>query len=80
MKMLFGATVRGEGGIAGEGKLVGIPKFHSWGKCTMTLMNIQSDWMSNAFSGLCVITYTCTIYLRESFSSHLDLCGLVIHL
>ena len=29
--------MRGEGCVAGEGKLVGVPKFHSWGKCTMAL-------------------------------------------
>ena len=44
--------MRGEGGVAGEGRVVGVPKFHSWGKCTMPLMNINSDWMSNASSGL----------------------------
>ena len=41
-----------EGGVAGEGRVVGVPKFHSWGKCTMPLTNINSDWMSNASSGL----------------------------
>ena len=30
-------TVRIEGGVAGEGKLVGERNFNSWGKCTMTL-------------------------------------------
>ena len=49
-----GATVRGEGGVAGEEKLVGVPKFHSWGKHIIPLTNIQSDWMSNASSGLCI--------------------------
>ena len=24
-----------DGGVAGEGRVVGVPKFHSWGKCTM---------------------------------------------
>ena len=48
-------AVRGESGVAGEGRLVGVPKFHSWGKCTMPLTNINSDWMSNASSGLCII-------------------------
>jgi len=24
--------VRGDGGVAGEGRDVGVPKFHSWGK------------------------------------------------
>ena len=45
-------TVRGEGGVAGEGRVVGVPKFHSWGKYTMALMIINSDWMSKASSGL----------------------------
>ena len=47
MKISFGPAVRGEGGEAGERKLVGVPKLHSWSKCTMPLMNIQSLWMSN---------------------------------
>ena len=47
--------MRGDGGVAGKGRVVGVPKFHSWGKCTMTLTNINSDWMSNASSGLCII-------------------------
>ena len=34
-------AVRGEGGVAGEGRVVGVPKFHSWGKCTMPLTNIN---------------------------------------
>ena len=44
--------MRGDSGVAGEGRVVGVPKFHSWGKCTMPLANINSDWMSNASSGL----------------------------
>ena len=28
------AAERCEGGVAGKGKLVGVPKFHSWGKCS----------------------------------------------
>ena len=31
--------------VTGEGRVVGVPKFHSWGKCTMP---------SNASSGLCI--------------------------
>ena len=46
--------MRGESGVVGEGRVVGVPKFHSWGKCTMPLTNINSDWMSNASSGLCI--------------------------
>ena len=47
--------MRGDGGVTGERKVVGVPKFHSWGKSTMPLTNINSDWMSNASSGLCII-------------------------
>ena len=46
--------MKGEGGVAGEGSVVGVPKFHSRDKCTMPLTNINSDWMSNASSGLCI--------------------------
>ena len=27
--------MRGDSGVADEGRVVGVPKFHSWGKCTM---------------------------------------------
>ena len=54
--------MRGDSDVAGEGRVVGIPKFHSWGKCTMPLTNINSDWMSSAFSGLCIILYYLIIY------------------
>ena len=47
--------MKGDSGVAGEGRVVGIPKFHSWGKFTMPLTNTNSDWMSNASSGLCII-------------------------
>ena len=40
--------MRGDSGVAGEGRVIGVPKFHSWSKCTMPLTNINSDWMSNA--------------------------------
>ena len=56
--------MRGDGGVAGERRVVGVPKFHSWGKCTMPLTNINSHWMSNASSGLCII-------LHGSFKLHL---------
>ena len=59
--------MRGDSGVAAEGRVVGIPKFHSWGKCTMPLTNINSDCMSNASSGLCIIY----IILRGSFKLHL---------
>ena len=31
--------MRGDSGVAGEGRVAGIPKFHSWGKYTMPLTN-----------------------------------------
>ena len=37
----------GDSGVAREGRVVGVPKFHSRGKWTMPLTNINSDWMSN---------------------------------
>ena len=60
--------MRGESGVAGEGRFVGVPKFHSWGKCTMPLTNINSDWMPNASSGLCINLF---IYVTGSFKLHL---------
>ena len=38
--------MRGDGGVAGEGRVVGVPKFHSWSTFIMPLTNINSDWMS----------------------------------
>ena len=65
-KIALGVAVRVEGGVAGEERVVGVPKFHSWGKCTIPLANINSDWMSNASSSLCVLGY-----LHGSFKLHL---------
>ena len=60
-KITLRVAMRGDGGVACEGRVVGVPKCNSWGKCTtMPLMNINSDWMSNA-SLVCVLTYI--IYL-----------------
>ena len=55
--------MRGDSGVAGERRVVGVPKFHSWGKCTMPLTNINSDWMFNASSSLCVILVILVILL-----------------
>ena len=65
--------MRGDSGVAGEGRVVGIPKCHSWGKFTMPLTNINSDWMSNASSGLCIIYIILIILfiLCRSFKLHL---------
>ena len=46
--------------------VVGVLKFHSWGKCTMPLANINSDWMSNASSGLCIILVILVNYIEQS--------------
>ena len=48
------SVVRGDSGVAGEGRIVGVRKCHSWGKRIMPLTNVNSDWMSgsNASSGL----------------------------
>ena len=61
--------MRGDSGVAGEGRVVGVPKFHSWGKYTMPLTNINSDWMSDASSGLCIILLD-YIILHGSFKLH----------
>ena len=56
--------MRGGSGVAGEGRVVGVPKFHSWGKCTMPSTNINSDRMSNASSGLRIIL--CYLFILSS--------------
>ena len=38
-------------------QLVGEPKFHSLGRCTMAVTNMHSDKMSIAFSGLAFFMY-----------------------
>ena len=40
-KIASGVAVRVDGGVTGEGRVVGVPKFYSWGKCIMTLTNIN---------------------------------------
>ena len=45
LKIKLGYALTILSGAAGEGRAVGVPKFHSWGKCTMPLTNINSDWM-----------------------------------
>ena len=55
--------MRGEGGVAGEGRVVGVPKFHSWGKCTVPLTNINSDPLA------CVLVIYIVLYLRVLYSS-----------
>ena len=66
--------MRGEGGVAGEGRVFCVPKFHSWGNCTMPLTNINSDGMSNASCGLCITLLY--IILRGSFKLHLGVVSM----
>ena len=54
--------MRGDGGVAGEGTVVGVPKFHSRGK---------SDWLSNASSGLCII-YIILYYLYYLYYLYIE--------
>ena len=64
----------GESGVAGEGRVVGVLKFNSWGKCTMPLTNISSDW-----NIIFIVLFTWVLYfaswgvinLYGSFISHL---------
>ena len=58
--------MRCDSGVAGEGRVVGVPRFHSWGKCSIPLTNVNSDWMSNVYSGLSIILFI----LRRSFVFH----------
>ena len=62
--------MRGDGGVAGEGRIVGVPKFRSRETSTIPLTNINSDWLSNTSSGLCIILVS-YIILCESFKLHL---------
>ena len=62
--------MRGEGGVAGEQRVVDVPKFHSWDKCTMALTNINPNWMSNASSGLCI--NLCYLYYVTSITALQD--------
>ena len=63
--------MRGDSGVAGEGRVVDVSKFHSWGKCTVPLTNINSYWLSNASSGLCIIL--CYLYYVILFTLVLKL-------
>ena len=72
----------GDSSVAGEGRVAGIPEFYSWGKCTMPLTNINSDWMSNASSGLCIILYyagplSCILRCNDFFNSKMSRATLI---
>ena len=45
--------MRDDGGVAGKGRVVCVPKFYSW--VSERDININSDWMSKASSGVCII-------------------------
>ena len=62
---------------AGEGRVVGVSKFHFWGKCTMPLTNINSDWTSNTSSGMCVNLFRGSILGCNDLYSHLFQYGVV---
>ena len=70
--------MRVDSGVAGEGRVVGIPKFHSWGKCTMPLTNINSDWMSNASSGLCIILLYYIVLFTSKVTAPQDAHGRLV--
>ena len=48
-----------------------IPKFHSWGKCTVILTNINSDWTSKALSGLLYMGLTTFTFHFPCHMTHL---------
>ena len=64
--------MKGDSGVAGEGRVVGVPKFHSWGKCTMPLTNINSDYLYYIiYVGPLSCILGCNIILRGSFKLYL---------
>jgi len=79
-KITSWVAVRGEGGVAGEGTVVGVPKYHSWGKCTMPLTNVNSDWMSNASSSLWITLLYLLIYIMRVLYLASELCFFLRHL
>ena len=56
--------MRGDSGVAGEGRVVGIPKFHSWVKCTMPLTNINSIRCQT-------LPLACVLFIAERLSTRL---------
>jgi len=48
--------------------LVGKPKFHSWGRCTIALNKCTQIW-----DPILPLAYVLFIYLRGSFISHLGM-------
>ena len=56
-KIALRIAVRSEAGVADEGRVIDAAKFHSWSKYATPLTNVNSDWMSNASSGLWIILH-----------------------
>ena len=55
----FGVTVRGDGGVAGKGRVVGVPKFHSWCKCTMPCMSsCECTKVIETIDHSCAVSFT----------------------
>ena len=51
-------AVRGSGGVAGEGRVVGAPNFNFWGKFTMPLILISTQIRCPMLPLACVLYYT----------------------
>ena len=53
--------MRGDGGVAGEGRIVGVTvtKFHSWGTCTMPLTQIGCPMLSQASDNSSLFSLNC---------------------
>ena len=64
-KIPSGAAVKDEGGVAGEGKLVGAPKFHFWA------CHNEYQLILDVQHFLWPVYYI--IYIKGSFNSHLGM-------
>ena len=53
--------MRGDGGVAGEGRIVGVTvtKFHSWGTCTMPLTQIGCPMLLQASDNSSLFSLNC---------------------
>ena len=51
-KIASGVAVRGDSGVAGEGRVVGVPKFHSWGKMLCSCLYILTHTRTRMVSAL----------------------------
>ena len=69
------------GGIAGKERIVSEQEFihHCWDKCTATLTNIDSDWMSVTLSGLVITLHSLRVPDLTS-SSNIILVSAIVHL